>query len=36
MPIAFPRGLRSGTKIDELIYRCGGSDGIAEAHRLPD
>jgi len=28
LSIAFPRGQRSGTKIDELIYRCGGSDGI--------
>ena len=36
MLVAFPRVVRSGLKTNELIYRCGGSDGIAEAHRLPD
>jgi len=37
LSIAFPRDVRSGWMIDELIYRCGGSDGIVfMTHRLPD
>lgn len=30
MLIAFPREERSGLGINYLIYRCGGSDGIAD------
>jgi hypothetical protein len=33
LSIAFPREMRSGMKIDDLIYRCGGSDGIAALRR---
>ena len=33
MSIAFPRDVRSGSRIDYLIYRCGGSDGIAVKKR---